>query len=157
MTGRARTLCMAMTALVSSTLPLACFPEDQRTGSIDQETWAEVSEAYSPEVRDRIDSGNGAYKAGDYSGALEHYQAAIGIDDEVAAAWFGIYMAQHARGNVEEAEQALEDAKAENRRLASRSNREWFVIGALVVIFGILVGLILPRIRWKKKSSWGEL
>lgn len=54
-------------------------------------------------------------------------------------------------------QQALEDAEAESRRLASRSNREWFVIGALVVMFGILVGLILPRIRWKKKSSWGEL
>ncbi len=56
-----------------------------------------------------------------------------------------------------ETEQALEEARAESRRLASRSNREWFVIGALVVMFGILVGLILPRIRWKKKSSWGEL
>ncbi|MFW2404470.1 MAG: TIGR04211 family SH3 domain-containing protein [Gammaproteobacteria bacterium] len=54
-------------------------------------------------------------------------------------------------------EQALEDAEAESRRLASRSSREWFVIGALVVMFGILVGLILPRIRWRKKSSWGEL
>lgn len=54
-------------------------------------------------------------------------------------------------------QQALEDAEAESRRLASRSNREWFVIGALVVMFGILVGLILPRIRWRKKSSWGEL
>lgn len=56
-----------------------------------------------------------------------------------------------------ETQQALEDAQAESRRLASRSNREWFVIGALVVMFGILVGLILPRIRWRKKSSWGEL
>ena len=56
-----------------------------------------------------------------------------------------------------ETQQALDDAEAESRRLASRSNREWFVIGALVVMFGILVGLILPRIRWKKKSSWGEL
>jgi len=54
-------------------------------------------------------------------------------------------------------QQALEDAEEESRRLASRSNREWFVIGALVVMFGILVGLILPRIRWRKKSSWGEL
>jgi len=56
-----------------------------------------------------------------------------------------------------ETEQELEASREESRRLASRSNREWFVIGALVVMFGILVGLILPRIRWKKKSSWGEL
>lgn len=56
-----------------------------------------------------------------------------------------------------ETEQELEESREESRKLASRSNREWFVIGALVVMFGILVGLILPRIRWKKKSSWGEL
>lgn len=51
----------------------------------------------------------------------------------------------------------LDELTAENGRLAARSNREWFVIGALVVIFGILIGLILPRIRWRKKSGWGEL
>jgi SH3 domain protein len=56
-----------------------------------------------------------------------------------------------------ENERLLDELKAENNRLAARSNREWFVIGALVVIFGILIGLILPRIRWRKKSGWGEL
>lgn len=54
-------------------------------------------------------------------------------------------------------ERTLDELKAENSRLASRSNREWFVIGAMVIMFGILVGLILPRIRWRKKSSWGDL
>ena len=61
------------------------------------------------------------------------------------------------RQRLIENEQQLDELKAENSRLASRSNREWFVIGALVVIFGILIGLILPRIRWRKKSGWGEL
>jgi len=54
-------------------------------------------------------------------------------------------------------ELAVDELKAENSRLGSRSNREWFVIGAMVIMFGILVGLILPRIRWRKKSSWGDL
>ena len=54
-------------------------------------------------------------------------------------------------------ELSLDELKAENGRLAARSNREWFVIGALVVIFGIGIGLILPRIRWRRKSRWGEL
>ena len=54
-------------------------------------------------------------------------------------------------------ERALDELKADNSRLASRSNREWFVIGAMVIMFGIVVGLILPRIRWRKKSSWGDL
>jgi SH3 domain protein len=51
-------------------------------------------------------------------------------------------------------ERTLDQVKAENMRLASRSNREWFVIGALVLVFGFLLGLILPRIRWRKKSNW---
>ena len=59
--------------------------------------------------------------------------------------------------SLDETQAELDKAQAEIRRLASRSNREWFVIGALVVIFGIIVGLILPRIRWRRKSSWGEL
>jgi len=54
-------------------------------------------------------------------------------------------------------ERALDELKGDNSRLASRSNREWFVIGAMVIMFGIVVGLILPRIRWRKKSSWGDL
>lgn len=54
-------------------------------------------------------------------------------------------------------ERALDELKAENSRLASSSNREWFVIGAMVIMFGMSVGLIVPRIRWRKKSSWGDL
>jgi SH3 domain protein len=61
------------------------------------------------------------------------------------------------RARLIENERTLDKVMMENRRLASRSSREWFVIGALVVIFGILIGLILPRIRWRKKSGWGDL
>jgi SH3 domain protein len=61
------------------------------------------------------------------------------------------------RRRLIENETLLDELKSENNRLSARSNREWFVIGALVVIFGILIGLILPRIRWRKKSGWGEL
>ena len=50
---------------------------------------------------------------------------------------------------------------AENRQLkqALAETEQWRVIaiGGPLCMFGILVGLILPRIRWKKKSSWGEL
>jgi len=89
----------------------ACLPEDQRTGSIDEDTWADVQAAYTPEVKAQIDSANVAYKAADYTGALAHYEKALEMDDEVAAAWFGVYMAEHAMGNLEEAEVALERAR----------------------------------------------
>ena len=64
---------------------------------------------------------------------------------------------QRLRKRLLEQEQAIGELQGNNQRLASRSNREWFVVGAGVLIVGMLVGLILPRIRWRRKSSWGDL
>jgi len=61
------------------------------------------------------------------------------------------------RQSLAESQATVEKLQIENRRLSSRANREWFIIGALVVIVGMLIGLILPRVRWRKKSSWGDL
>jgi len=55
-----------------------------------------------------------------------------------------------------ENEQQIGKLEVENRQLASRANREWFLIGGAVLIAGLLLGLILPRIRWRKKSSWSD-
>ncbi len=55
-----------------------------------------------------------------------------------------------------ESEQQIEKLQSENRQLASRANREWFLIGGAVLVAGLLLGLILPRISWRKKSSWGD-
>lgn len=61
------------------------------------------------------------------------------------------------RQSLADSQADVERLQAENQQLASRANREWFIIGALVVIVGMLIGLILPRIRWRRKSSWGDL
>lgn len=46
----------------------------------------------------------------------------------------------------------------ENRDLNNQSTQRWFLIGAGVVIGGILIGLILPHLRFqRRKSSWGSL
>lgn len=55
-----------------------------------------------------------------------------------------------------ENEQQISKLEAENSQLASRANREWFLIGGAVLTAGLLLGLILPRIRWRKKSSWSD-
>ncbi|MBT8422661.1 MAG: TIGR04211 family SH3 domain-containing protein [Gammaproteobacteria bacterium] len=57
---------------------------------------------------------------------------------------------------VAEAEQQIEALEIENNQLASRANREWFLIGGAVLVAGLLLGLILPRIQWRKKSSWSD-
>lgn len=51
-------------------------------------------------------------------------------------------------------ERRLQTMQQENEGLKDRTARDWFMVGAAVVLLGIIVGLIIPRIRWRKKSSW---
>ncbi len=44
-----------------------------------------------------------------------------------------------------------------NDELSNRRTLEWFMAGGGVLFFGLLLGLILPRIRWRRRSSWGDL
>jgi SH3 domain protein len=52
----------------------------------------------------------------------------------------------------------VEDIKQQNRELENKTAQNWFLIGAGVVVGGILLGLILPHLRMRRrKSSWGSL
>ncbi len=51
----------------------------------------------------------------------------------------------------------LQLVQQENATLKDRSDQDWFMKGAGVVIGGILLGLILPRLKLRKKSSWDSL
>lgn len=42
----------------------------------------------------------------------------------------------------------------ENRVLASQTTRYWFVAGALVLVVGLILGLWLPRINWRRRRRW---
>ncbi len=55
-----------------------------------------------------------------------------------------------------DSEQQIDALEKENTRLTSRANREWFLIGAAVLVAGLLLGLILPRLNLRKKSSWSD-
>ena len=46
--------------------------------------------------------------------------------------------------------------KQENQVLKDRSKRNWFLAGAGVVILGMLIGLIIPKLRFRKKDSWSD-
>ena len=42
----------------------------------------------------------------------------------------------------------------EKERLANRSNRGWFIVGSAVMLLGVVLGLILPRIKFQKRSRY---
>src|SRR5262245_7620505 len=48
----------------------------------------------------------------------------------------------------------VEQLTAENARLAARSSQNWFIVGALVLFGGIVIGLVAPSLRRKRRSDW---
>jgi SH3 domain protein len=51
-------------------------------------------------------------------------------------------------------DQEVEQLTADNARLAGRSNQNWFVVGAAVLLAGIVIGLVAPSLRRKRRSDW---
>lgn len=50
--------------------------------------------------------------------------------------------------------QEVDELTARAAMLARRSNQNWFIVGALVLAGGIVVGLVAPSLRRKRRSSW---
>ena len=62
------------------------------------------------------------------------------------------------RTQVSDLTRARADLEQENRDIKNQTNQRWFLIGAGVLTGGILLGLILPRLRLgRRKSAWGSL
>lgn len=58
------------------------------------------------------------------------------------------------RRRVNDREQLVEALTNENLSLSSRANREWFLLGAGVLVAGIVLGLIIPSLRRKRRTNW---
>ncbi len=62
------------------------------------------------------------------------------------------------RTQVKELTRQVGELKQENRDLSNKATRDWFLIGAGVIIAGILIGLILPHLRFqRRRNDWGSL
>lgn len=82
------------------------------------------------------------------------------MEKQLAEAARGVAMANENRDlkkQVVDLQREIEMLQNESERLRDRSQRDWFVAGALVVFAGFLSGIIVTRIRWRKKSSWSSL
>ncbi|MEE9494384.1 MAG: TIGR04211 family SH3 domain-containing protein [Gammaproteobacteria bacterium] len=64
---------------------------------------------------------------------------------------------KHLQTNMVSYERQIQTLQQENVGLRDRTGRDWFMVGAGVIILGIIIGLIIPRIRWRKRSSWDTL
>lgn len=50
------------------------------------------------------------------------------------------------------------DLEQANRDLSHQNTQRWFMIGAGVILVGILIGIVLPRLSLRRRrSSWGSL
>lgn len=59
---------------------------------------------------------------------------------------------------LEEERANVEKIKSENREFKSiHKDRQWFATGAITAIGSLVLGLIVTRVPWRRRKSWGEL
>lgn len=61
------------------------------------------------------------------------------------------------RKDVIDLEREVQDLRREAARMAERERQDWFIAGAGVVVFGMLLGILVTRIRWRRRNTWGDL
>ena len=55
------------------------------------------------------------------------------------------------------AETKQTELQVDNERLKRNTEQAWFLRGAGVILLGMLLGLLIPKLRFKRKRKWGEL
>ena len=53
-----------------------------------------------------------------------------------------------------ERDREVEQLSSENARLARRETQNWFIVGAAVLLAGIVIGLVAPTLRRRRRSDW---
>lgn len=55
---------------------------------------------------------------------------------------------------LQQIDHEIQSIVIENNTLKDNDAKNWFLVGAAVLFGGIILGLILPRLKTRKKSSW---
>ncbi len=58
---------------------------------------------------------------------------------------------------IQQMDHQMQSITHENNTLKDSEAKNWFLIGAAVLFGGIILGLLLPKLRLHKKNSWGSL
>ncbi|WP_152765714.1 TIGR04211 family SH3 domain-containing protein [Alkalilimnicola sp. S0819] len=81
------------------------------------------------------------------------------LSDRLETASRGLTLAdenQELQKRIVDLQREIQGLVNETERLTDRSRQDWFLVGAGVLFGGMILGLILPRLRWKKRSSWSS-
>ncbi len=57
---------------------------------------------------------------------------------------------------LKQAEAKQASLQVENERLSNNTEQAWFLRGAGVILLGMFLGLMIPKLRFKKKRKWGD-
>jgi Flp pilus assembly protein TadD len=99
--------CAALIGALAGCRSDAGPPDDQPTGSIDSAAW-QKARALPAGVAAALDSGNVAFRAGDFEAARAQYIRATELGPHVSAAWFGLSMSERRLGNAASADAAMQ-------------------------------------------------
>ncbi|HEX5418916.1 MAG TPA: TIGR04211 family SH3 domain-containing protein [Gammaproteobacteria bacterium] len=61
---------------------------------------------------------------------------------------------ENLKQRMADSEQSINRLTMEKRELESENRQQWFIVGAAVLFGGILIGLIAPHTKRKRRSSW---
>jgi SH3 domain protein len=60
----------------------------------------------------------------------------------------------HLHESVIRLERELEAVKRAKQSLEADARQNWFLIGAGVLLGGLVLGLIIPQLSWRRRSNW---
>lgn len=63
---------------------------------------------------------------------------------------------QAVQAQISALEKEIQALRVDNESLRKNHDTDWFIAGATAILVGILIGLIVPRVRWRRKS-WNNL
>jgi SH3 domain protein len=63
---------------------------------------------------------------------------------------------QELQQKITDSEIRVSVLEQEKERLVNWSNRYWFIVGSAVMLLGVLLGLILPRIKFQKRTRYNR-
>ncbi len=65
---------------------------------------------------------------------------------------------QRLKETLQQERAEVESIKQENREFKSiHMDRQWLITGAVIALGSLILGLIITKIPWRKRKSWGEI